>query len=271
MAFNTLAGRQRDHLAVIQQRVQADQDAGIGNAGRLLQFANISVANRLHKRGIHIADALARCIFLLHQVPNSDLDQLLQYIVFRLLLVIHAGQHLVDAGRMHDDIGDFWKLAFILLLTLETARIGNKLADEVGDFRIGTAGHERIGQIQARCDCLCTHRFSGTSIAAKQEVTHRLAGSSGDFGMFAYADDLFRDDVPVRQDRHHRLLPICQDARGERVLSHEIFPIERSRFHRRSPTHLHNGEFTIGGASRSIVAAIHRHLRNGGDVSGRWN
>ena len=89
--------------------------------------------------------------------------------------------------------------------------------------------------------------------------------------MFAYADDLLRDDVPVRQGRHHRLLPVCQDTRGESVLSHEIFPIERSRSRCRSPTHLHDGEFTIGGASRSIVTAIHRHLRNGGDVSGRRN
>ena len=89
--------------------------------------------------------------------------------------------------------------------------------------------------------------------------------------MFAYADDLLRDDVPVRQGRHHRLLPVCQDTRGESVLSHEIFPLERSRSRCRSPTHLHDGEFTIGGASRSIVTAIHRHLRNGGDVSGRRN
>ena len=263
MALDTLTGRQCDHLAVIQQGVQADQDAGVGNAGRLLQLAHISVANRLHERGIHIADALAWRLFLLHQVPNSDLNQLLQHIVFRLLLVIHASQHLIDTGRMHDDIGDLGKLAFILLLTLETACIRNKLADEVCDLRIGTAGHERIGQIQARCDRLCSHRLSGTGVAAKQEIAHGLAGSRGDLGVFADADDLFRDDVPIRQGRHHRLFPVCEDTRGESVLPHKIFPLERSRSRCRSPTHLHDGEFTVGGASRSIVATIHRHLRNG--------
>ena len=152
---------------------------------------------------------------------------------------------------------------------MKAVGIRNKLSNQVGDLRVGAAGHKRVGQIEPCCDCLCAHGLAGTSLAPEQEVTHWLAGCRSDFGVLTDTDDLFGDDVPVGQRGHHCQLSCRKSTVGERVLGYKILLLEGRRFRRRCPGHLHDGELPIRGAGGSVVAAVHGHLGNDGDIASR--
>ena len=174
-----LAGRQRDGLAVVQKGVKTHQDTGIGNAGGLLKLTYVSVSNCLQERCIHIANPLPVLFLLLRQPPNSDLNEFLKDVILRLIIVVDTRQLLIDGRRVHDDIGDLRQRRRCICLADCSSCIGDKLTHEVRDLGVGTACHERVGQMQARRDRLGAHRLAGARLTAKQEVPHRLARGGG--------------------------------------------------------------------------------------------
>ena len=102
--------------------------------------------NRLDERRIHITDALASRILFLHEIANGNLNEFLQHIIFRLGLIVFAGQHHIDTGRMHGDVGDLREI-LDRSTAMKAVGIRNKLSNQVGNLRIGTTGHQGIRQI----------------------------------------------------------------------------------------------------------------------------
>ena len=158
---------------------------------------------------------------------------------------------------MHDDIRYSGQL--IVAKAAVTARaicIGNELTDQIGDLRIGTAGHQRVWQIQTSCDCLRTHGLSGTGLASKQEVPHRLLRCCSQLRMLTDANDFMRDDVPVRELRYHCHFTICQDTLSQLILTHEILMTDCLCNWRASATHLQDGEVAIHSTGWRITSII---------------
>ena len=75
--------------------------------------------------------------------------------------------------------------------------------------------------------------------------------------------------VPVGQRWAPCQLSCRKSTVGERVLGYKILLLEGRRFRRRCPGHLHDGELPIRGAGGSVVAAVHGHLGNDGDIASR--
>ena len=158
---------------------------------------------------------------------------------------------------MHDDIRYSGQLMIAkAAVTARAICIGNELTDQIGDLRIGTAGHQRVWQIQASCYCLRTHGLAGTSLASKQKIPHRLLRCCSQLRMLTDSNNFMRDDVPVRKLRHHSHLTICQNTLSQLILIHEILMTDCPGNCCASATHLQDGEVAIHSACRRIASII---------------
>ena len=267
MPFHTLTGGQRDCLAVVQQGVEAYQNARVRDARRLLKLTNISIANCLNQRRIHIANALTVFLLLDSQPADCNFNQLLQHIVFRFIIVIHAGQRLIDRRWVHNDVGDFRQLAEIAVDADIRAAVGNELADQIRDLRVGTASHQSVGQMQTCRYRLGTHGLAGARLTAKQEVPHGLAGRRCQLGVLTDSYYLAGNDVPVRQLRNHVLFAAGQRALAQRVFPNEVSMVINGRCGREAGPRRQDGELTIDSSGRRIASAVDSQLGQAGDIA----
>ena len=150
-----------------------------------------------------------------------------------------------------------------------TVSIRDELANQVGDLRIGTAGHQRIGQIETCGNRLSTHGLAGSRLTSKQEVSHRLLRCCRQLRMLANTYHFMWDDVPVRELGDHRPFAVSQNALCHLIMIHEIVMADQLGHRRAATSDLQDGEVTIHRTGRRVAAVIDCQLRQVADVSGR--
>ena len=81
---------------------------------------------------------------LLCQPAHRNFHQFREHVIFRLGVIVDTGEFLINGRRMHDDVSNRGKRTIILCLLHSSAGIRDELTDQIGDFRVCAAGHQRV-------------------------------------------------------------------------------------------------------------------------------